>query len=124
MHSVLCSCTGPLNTISWDRDTLIQMTMRGLKKRCRSDPKFQKVLLCLGTLLTMCKTMTGWPSPSRLSFEDLLFATASSVAFSAGLRGGEFFTYPRSSRPVLRGKDITPVTIAGVNFLIIEVPIP
>ena len=115
-----------LNGFDWSLSChpLVQMTMRGLKKRYRSDPKFQKVPLCLGTLLAMCKTMAGWPSPSLLSYEDLLFATASSVAFAAGLRGGEFFTYPRSSRPVLRGKDISPVTKDGVSFLIIDVPKP
>ena len=115
-----------LNGFDWtlSANPLVQMTLRGLRKRYRSNPKFQKVPLCLGTLLTMCRVMPGWPSPSKLSFNDLLFATASSIAFAAGLRGGEFFTYPRSSRPLLRGKDISPVSNAGVDFLIIDVPKP
>jgi hypothetical protein len=115
-----------LNGFDWSLSTnpIVQMTLRSLRKRYRSNPKFQKVPLCLGTLLTMCRVMPGWPSPSMLSFNDLLFATASSIAFAAGLRGGEFFTYPRSSRPLLRGKDISPVSNAGVDFLIIDVPKP
>jgi hypothetical protein len=115
-----------LNGYDWTLSVnpLVQMTLRGLRKRYRADPKFQKVPLCLGTLLSMCRVMPGWPSASKMSFNDLLFATASSVAFAAGLRGGEFFTYPRSSRPLLRGKDISPVTSAGVDFLIVDVPKP
>jgi hypothetical protein len=115
-----------LNGYEWSLSThpLVQMTLRALRKRYRSDPKFHKVPLCLNTLLAMCQTMPGWPCLSRLSFGNLLFATASSIAFAAGLRGGEFFTYPKSSRPLLRGKDITPVALRGVEFLVIDVPKP
>ena len=115
-----------LNGYDWSLSShpLVQMTLRGLRKRYRSDPKFQKVPLCLGTLLAMCRVMPGWPSVSRLAYDDLLFAAASCIAFTAGLRGGAFFTYPRSSRPLLRGKDITPQSNAGVDFLIIDVPKP
>jgi hypothetical protein len=115
-----------LNGFDWtlSSNPLVHMTLRGLRKRYRSNPKFQEVPLCLGTLLTMCRAMPGWPTPSKLSFNDLLFATASCIAFAAGLRGGEFFTYARSSRPLLRGKDLSPVTNAGVDFLIVDVPKP
>jgi hypothetical protein len=115
-----------LNGYDWtfSNHPLLQMTLRALRKRYRANPKFQKVPLCLGTLLAMCRTMSGWPVPSRLSFSNLLFATASSIAFAAGLRGGEFFTYPKSTRPLLRGKDITPVFTDGVEFLIVDIPKP
>ena len=98
--------------------------MRGLNKRYRTKPKFLKVPLSLDTLLAMCRSMSGWPDTKRLSFKDLLFATASSIAFSAGLRGGEFFTYPKSSRPLLRGKDIMPASSSNADLLIIDVPKP
>ena len=98
--------------------------MRALRKRYRTKSKLQKVPLSLDTLLAMCRSMTGWPNHKRLSFNDLLFATASSIAFSAGLRGGEFFTYPKSSRPLLRGKDIMPASSSNADLLIIDVPKP
>ena len=51
-----------LNGFDWtlSANPLVQMTLRGLRKRYRSNPKFQKVPLCLGTLLTMCRVMPGW----------------------------------------------------------------
>ena len=102
----------------------VKMVMRALRKRYRTKSKLQKVPLSLDTLLAMCRSMTGWPNHKRLSFNDLLFATASSIAFSAGLRGGEFFTYPKSSRPLLRGKDIMPASSSNADLLIIDVPKP
>ena len=115
-----------LSGFEWTLSThpLVKMVMRGLRKRFRKKPKFQKVPLSLGTLLAMCRSMPGWPKTKRLSFKDLLFATASSIAFSAGLRGGEFFTYHKSSRPLLRGKDVMPASSSNADLLIIDVPKP
>ena len=48
--------------------------------------------------------MNGWPLLHKLSFNDLTWATASCVAFFACLRGGEFFTQPKSERSILSGE--------------------
>ena len=48
--------------------------------------------------------MRGWPRLHDLSFDDLLWATASAILFFAALRGGELFTFRSSGRPILLGK--------------------
>jgi hypothetical protein len=68
--------------------------------------------------------MRGWPSPASLSFDDLTWATASSIAFFAALRGGEFFIQPKSDRPILSGAAITIRESAQGPYALINVPSP
>jgi hypothetical protein len=60
----------------------------------------------------------------KLSFNDLTWATASCVAFFACLRGGEFFTQPKSERPILSGGAVTLRSAPTGSYVFIEVPSP
>ena len=50
----------------------------------------QKVPLSLRMLIQMCENMHGWPLLSKLSFDNLVWASASCVVFLACLRGRNF----------------------------------
>ena len=49
----------------------------------------------------------GWPVAKKMTHDDRLFVTASVIAATGFLRGGEFLSSPRSSRPVLRGEQVS-----------------
>jgi hypothetical protein len=68
--------------------------------------------------------MSGWPVHAHLSFDDLVWATASSIAFFAALRGGEFFTHPKSDRPILTGAAVVVHESAQGPYVLINVPSP
>ena len=68
--------------------------------------------------------MKGWPRVDLLSFDDLTWATASSIAFFAALRGGEFFTRPKSDRPLLTGRAVSLRCSPQGPYVLINVPVP
>jgi hypothetical protein len=68
--------------------------------------------------------MAGWPTLSMLSFDDLTWATASSIAFFAALRGGEFFSQPKSDRPLLSGAAVIIRDSAQGPYVLVNVPSP
>ena len=103
---------------------LLQTTIAGLKKRYPAASVMQKVPLSLSLLLQFCQGMRGWPILSQLSFDDLVWATASSIAFFAALRGGEFFVQPKSDRPLLTGKAVSLRSSALGPYVFINVPLP
>ena len=103
---------------------LIQATITSLKKSYPTSSILQKVPLSLDLILSLCKGMNGWPVLARLSFDDLVWATASSIAFFAALRGGEFFTHPKSDRPLLTGAAVTILESAQGPYVLINVPSP
>jgi hypothetical protein len=98
-----------LQGYEWNLTTnpLVQIAIKSLKKKYPTSNVLQKIPLSLTTLLEMCKCMNGWPLLHKLSFNDLTWATTSCVAFFACLRGGEFFTQPKSERPILSGGAVT-----------------
>jgi hypothetical protein len=103
---------------------LIQATITSLKKCHPTSSIMQKVPLSLDLLLTLCKSMRGWPVLSSLSFNNLTWATASSIAFFAALRGGEFFIQPKSDRPLLTGAAIVIRGSSQGPYALINVPSP
>jgi len=103
---------------------LIQQTLSSLKKAYPVSNVMQKVPLSLDLLLQLCHGMRGWPILSQLSFDDLVWATASSIAFFAALRGGEFFQQPKSDRPLLTGKAVSVRESAQGPYVFINVPLP
>jgi hypothetical protein len=103
---------------------LIQATITSLKKHHPSTSVMQKVPLSLDLILKLCKGMQGWPVLERLSFNDLLWATASSIAFFAALRGGEFFIQPKSDRPILTGGAVNIRGSLQGYYVLVNVPSP
>ena len=112
--------------LKWDLsdNPLIQATITSLKKSYPTSSILQKVPLSLDLILSLCKGMNGWPVHAYLSFDDLLWATASSIAFFAALRGGEFFTQPKSDRPLLTGSAVSIHESPQGPYVLINVPSP
>ena len=110
----------------WSLSThpLVQRTVRSLKMRYPTTSIMQKVPLSLSMLIKMCECMHGWPSFSKLSFDNLAWASASCIAFFACLRGGEFFIQPKATRPVLTGKAVSIRGLASERYVYIDVPSP
>jgi hypothetical protein len=105
-------------------NALVQATITSLKKSHPTSNILQKVPLSLELILKLCESMVGWPVLARLSFDDLTWATASSIAFFAALRGGEFFTQPKSDRPLLTGSAVNIHESAQGPYVLINVPSP
>ena len=68
--------------------------------------------------------MKGWPRLDLLCFDDLTWATASSIAFFAALRGGEFFVQPKADRPLLTGSAVSVRCSPQGPYVLINVPLP
>ena len=103
---------------------LIQATIASLKKSNPTSSIMQKVPLSLELILKLCRGIQGWPRLQFLSFDDLTWVTASSIALFAALRGGEFFTQPKSDRPLLTGAAIVIQESKQGPYAIINVPSP
>jgi hypothetical protein len=103
---------------------LVQTAIKSLKKRYPTSNILQKVPLSLPMLIQMCKCMSGWPHPNMISFDDLVWATASCIAFFACLRGGEFFVQPKSDRPILSGAAVSIRIVSTGSYVYIDVPSP
>jgi len=84
--------------------TLFKMALRALFKRYPRAERGLKVPLTLQLILRLAKSLRGWPVPAAMSWDDLVFVTASAIGFAAALRGGEFLASRGSNRPVLLGK--------------------
>jgi hypothetical protein len=106
-------------------DSLVSLTLRAAGTRAPSSNKLRKSPLSLDTILRCCHVMPGWPILGNLLYDDLLWITASVIAFFAALRGGEFFVREGSSRPVLRRSMLTVVRNSGPSaFIRVDVPSP
>jgi hypothetical protein len=106
-------------------DPLVALTLRAAGNRTPSEDKLQKAPLDLDTLLLVCQSMVGWPVLEDLGYDDLLWITASVIAFFAALRGGEFFARQGSTRPILRRSAISVFRGAGRGrFIRLAIPSP
>jgi hypothetical protein len=107
---------------------LVRRTIRYVRRLYPSANDMSKLPVTLSLLRQLFPFLPGWPVLARLSRDDLAFAVASVVAVSAFLRGGEVFTYPSSSRPVLLRSSLSLRWIvaggASVEALVVSVPQP
>ena len=115
-----------LEGYEWSLSThpLVQQAVRALKMRYPTSSIMQKVPLSLRMLIQMCECMHGWPRLNELSFDNLVWAAASCIAFFACLRGGEFFIQPKATRPMLNGGAVSIRGSSGNQYVYIEVPSP
>ena len=79
---------------------MVRRTLRYLKRKYPVEDTAIKTPISLGLLKEILPLLPGWPVLAAMSHEDRMFAAASVIAVSAFLRGGEFLTYPGSSRKV------------------------
>ena len=116
---ILEGCGWPLRD-----DEMVRRTTRYLQKAFPVDPKGRKVPVTVPLLKKVLPFLPGWPDMACMSADDRVFATASIMAVSAYLRGGEFLTSKSSTRPVLKNKDVEVVRTSECHILRIKVPAP
>jgi hypothetical protein len=107
---------------------LVRRTIRYVKRKFPSTNDISKLPVSLSLLRRLLAFLPGWPNLQDLSRDDLAFATASVVAVSAFLRGGEFLSYPTSSRRLLVRSNLVvrSIEVNGrrARTLVISVPQP
>lgn len=105
-----------------DKNESIRRTIRTVKRRFPSITKGVKMPITLGILRKILPLLPGWPL--TMSHEDHMFATASIIAVTCFLRGGEFLTHTKSDRAVLRFSNIMVRTIKDIETLVVAVTQP
>jgi hypothetical protein len=86
--------------------------------------KAAKYPVCLGTLRKTLPLLPGWPDPASMCHDDRMFAAVSLIATCAFLRGGEFTTCAKSTREILRGKDVRVDVFNGRRTVVVAIPKP
>ena len=85
---------------------LVRRTLRTTKRQFGSSGKGLKMPLSCNTLAAMFAHIPNYPQFGAMTHDDRLFVTASVLAVSAFLRGGEFLEYSGNRRPTLRQRDV------------------
>ena len=85
---------------------LIRRTMRKTKRIYGSNGKGIKMPLSCNTLAAMFAHIPNYPMFGNMTHDDRLFVTASVIAVSAFLRGGEFLAYSGNQRRGLLQRDV------------------
>jgi hypothetical protein len=85
---------------------VIRRTMRMTKRLYGSNGRGIKMPLSCSTLASMFVHIPHYPMFGQMSHDDRLFVTASVIAVSAFLRGGEFLTYSGNQRRVLLQSEV------------------
>ena len=110
----------------WDfsENPQLSMVLSALEKEFPESGRLLKVPMSVGLLLLLCEHIPGWPHLSRLSFEDLLWVTLSSIMLFGALRGGEATSCPASSRPLLLGKMVSLLDVPGSLASGVQIRVP
>ena len=105
---------------SWDcgKSERLYRTMRWIKRKFPCDIIGSKFPISHTILKSILPLLPGWPNFTRMTSEDLTFATASIVGTTGLLRGGEFLYRRNSDRPVLRKRDLILSNIHNRSALI------
>jgi len=103
---------------------LIRRALRFVKRKHPGPAKAAKFPVSLGALLRIVCYIEGWPNWSVMCHDDLVFVAASTIAVCGFLRGGEFLTYPRSARPVLKHKDVFLRSVGGRQAVCVKIAEP
>jgi hypothetical protein len=98
----------------------LRRVLRYIRHRYPCSAKASKMPISLSLIATMAKHLAGWPDLNQLSYDDLLWLTASVIATSAFLRGGEFLSSPHSDRAILARSAISVRTIEGARVLVVS----
>ena len=98
--------------------------LRFVKRKYGSPEKAMKIPISLGTLLRMCELIPGWPIPELVSHDDRLFIAASCIGTMGFLRGGEFLTSSKSSRPLLLFKQVQIKRVADRPTVVVSIAHP
>ena len=108
-----------------DGDPFIQRVVVALKKKYGMPGKKPKVALTLAIILKVAKRLPGFPYVRCMYPDDRLWLFASVMGCLGMLRGGEFLTSPKQSRPILMAGDLTIVRVTQArSALVVQVAKP
>ena len=102
----------------------LSMCLTALEKKFPESNRLLKVPLSVSMLISLCSRIEGWPALERLTFDDLLWVTLSSIMLFGALRGGEATTCPGSSRPILLGRMVSFANVPGSLASGVHVRVP
>ena len=110
----------------WDLhgNEMVRRSLRYLKRKYPSKGKGRKVPVTVNVLTKILPLLPGWPDMAAMSADDRVFACASVSAVAGFLRGGEFLTARKSTRAVLKARDVTIRVIDGRRAQVIAIPQP
>lgn len=100
-----------------DGHPLVRKTIRFVQRRRGAKPKLIKVPLRLAYVVAIAKLLPGWPVLATMDHDGLLWLTAAVCAVLGMLRGGEFLVSPRGGRVLLRHRDVSMTSLAGVGAI-------
>ena len=103
---------------------LVHRCLQFVKKKYGQPHAAKKLPISLSVICAMVKFIPLWPNLDRMEYNDLLFVTASVIGCLGFLRGGEFLSCSRSSRPVLTGGDLSLVLRTGTWAVRVSVAHP
>ena len=114
------------NGFPWllDGDPLCARALRAMKRRYGCPEKTLKVPLSFALLIRLFRLLPGWPCAQDMSHDDRLFVSASLIASTGFLRGGEFLSSARSCRPILRAQDVALRSIEGRLCAVVSIRSP
>ena len=106
-------------------DQFVHRVIVALKKKYGLPGKKQKLALSLDIIWVLAQKLRGFPCLELMTHDDRLWVLAAVVGCMAMLRGGEFLTSPRQSRPILRAMDLKLAEVtAGRMALVVRVRKP
>ena len=103
---------------------LVRRAMRFVSRKYGVAARSLKFPITIELLRRVFGVVPGWPCLADMSHDDRVFVTASVVGVLGFLRGGEFLSSPRSSRPILRAQDLCVCEIRGVQAVLVLFPKP
>ena len=107
-----------------DGDARVRSVLRWVRRRYPAPEKRNKIAISTSVLRIVLPQLRGWPNARQMAFDDLLFATASVIATSAFLRGGEFLFSKDSDRPLLRQSHLQTRAVAASTAVVVHVVQP
>jgi hypothetical protein len=99
----------------------VRRTMRFLKKKYPCKTKGSKVPITVSVIRTILPLLPGWPTLSRMSPEDRVFATATVIGVNGFLRGGEFLATKSSCRSALNRTHVRVQQVGPFSAVVIQV---
>jgi hypothetical protein len=102
----------------------VRSVLRWMRRRYPTRKMANKIAISTSVLKQILPHLPGWPNLAVMRHDDAVFATASVLATSAFLRGGEFLFEKGSDRPLLRRSNMDIRPVAGSTAVVIHVVQP
>ena len=105
-------------------DFRIHRTIQYVKRKYPVKGSAKKLPISMGLLRRLLPLIPGWPCMSLMSHDWRVFISATLIAVTGFLRGGEFLWSTSSDRPKLLGADIITKTCEGTEAVTVSIKQP